>query len=81
MSITLSDLEAAQPVLCQHSVRFRRVATCYPHRVAVAYDGDITAAALDSDDEVAAVVAEWERAHGMVPVDWVAVGVREHEGD
>ena len=50
----------------QHSVRFRKVADGYPRRVAFAYDRDFVQAALDTDEQVAATVAEWsgQRAGG-----------------
>jgi hypothetical protein len=42
-----------------------------------AYGGDIEQVARDTDEQVAARVAEWERAQGMEPRDWVAWGRRE----
>jgi hypothetical protein len=47
-----------------HSERFRRVSTRYPHMVALAYGHELDRAAADSDEQVAATVAAWERAHG-----------------
>ena len=46
----------------RHSERFRKVSTRYPHEVARAYDHDIERAAADSDEQVAATVAAWERS-------------------
>jgi hypothetical protein len=40
---------------------------------------DLGAAANDTDEEVAATVAAWERAHGLEPRDWYAIG-REERG-
>lgn len=66
-------------VAVMHSERFRKVANRYPRRVAEAYGGDIARAALDSDDEVAATVAGWERQHGLRPWDWPATGAHERD--
>ena len=74
----LSKPEADDPIGSLHSVRFRRVANGYPRAVAFAYDGDIAAAALDSDEEVAARVAAWENAQGYLS-DWQAIGEAERE--
>jgi hypothetical protein len=63
----------------QHSNRFRRVSTRYPHTVALAYERDIEQAAQDSDEQVAARVAEWERAQGQEPRDWAAIGREERD--
>jgi hypothetical protein len=63
----------------RHSNRFRAVSNRYPRRVTEAYDGDIEQAARDTDEEVAARVAEWERAQGMEPRDWVAIGRGERD--
>lgn len=60
-----------------HSLRFRRVSNRYPRRVAEAYNGDIAAAAASTDEEVAGRVAEWERAQGLEPRDWNAIGREE----
>jgi hypothetical protein len=57
-----------------HSKRFRKVSNRYPRRVTEAYDGDIAAAAADSDEQVATRVTEWERAHGLEPKDWRRIG-------
>ena len=62
-----------------HSLRFRRVSNRYPRRVAEAYDRDLARAAGDSDEQVAATVAEWERAQGLPVRDWIASG-RDDEG-
>ena len=67
----------ADDARARHSERFRRMSDRYPRRVAEAYDGDLERAAADSDSEVAATVAAWERAHGIEPRDWLAVGVAE----
>ncbi len=48
-----------------------------PARVAEAYDLDIARAAGDTDDQVAATVAEWERAQGLPVRDWRAQGTEE----
>lgn len=65
MTDELNELEATDPVGYLHSVRFRRVANGYPRTVALAYDRDLAAAALDSHEEVAARVAAWERSEGI----------------
>ncbi len=64
-----------------HSVRSRRVSNRYPLRVAETYYGDIARALQDADDVVAANVAAWERAHGLIPRDWYAIGAEEEERD
>lgn len=61
----------------QHSHRFRRVSNRYPRMVADAYAGDLVAAMADTDAEVAARVADWERSQGLPVVDWVMVGQAE----
>ncbi len=61
----------------QHSNRFRHVSNRYPYMVAMAYDRDLAAAAADSDEEVAARVAAYERAQGLKPRDWYAIGAEE----
>ena len=61
----------------RHSERFRKVANRYPLRVTEAYGGDIERAAADTDEQVAAKVAEWERRQGLVPRDWSAIGASE----
>jgi hypothetical protein len=63
-----------------HSTRFRRVSNRYPLRVAEAYEGDLARAALDSDEQVAATVAAFEREHGLPVRDWPAIG-RAERGD
>ena len=65
----------------RHNNRFRRVSNRYPRRVAEAYDRDIEQAARDTDEQVAARVAEWERAQGMEPRDWAAIGREERDED
>jgi hypothetical protein len=70
---------AAAELAVAHSQRFRLVSTRYPHMVALAYDRDVAAAAVDTDDQVAAKVAEWERAQGVEPRDWHAIGADERD--
>lgn len=77
----LSDLEAEWPLAVLHSTRFRRVANRYPRTVAEAYGGDVAAAALDSDEEVAERVAAWEAAIGITPLDWPAISASERGDD
>lgn len=60
-----------------HSERFRKVANRYPRRVAEAYNGDLVRAMADSDAQVAATVAEWERRNGLQVLDWFAIGAQE----
>jgi len=60
----------------RHSERFRQVANRYPSRVAEAYGG-IKRAMRDTDEQVAATVAEWERKQGLEPRDWPAIGAAE----
>ena len=60
-----------------HSDRFRQVSNRYSRLVAEAYDDDLDRAARDTDEQVAATVAAWEREHGIDPVDWYAVGTSE----
>jgi hypothetical protein len=62
-----------------HSQRFRKVSTRYPRRVAEAYEGDLSRAMADSDEEVAATVAAWEKRKGLAPRDWSAIGAAEKE--
>lgn len=61
----------------EHADRFRRVSTRYPRRVTEAYNGDIAAAVASTDEEVTGRVAEWERAQGLEPCDWYAIGREE----
>jgi len=63
----------------QHTLRFRKVATGYPRAVALAYGRDLARAAADTDEQVAAAVAAWERAEGIEPRDWPAIGVEERD--
>ncbi len=42
--------------------------------MAEAYGGDLDRAAADSDERVAAMVAAWERRHGLPVTDWAAIG-------
>lgn len=65
----------------RHAERFRRVSDRYPRRVSEAYGGDLQRAMADSDEEVAAKVAEWERAQGLEPRDWRAIGRAEGRED
>jgi hypothetical protein len=58
----------------RYATRFRRVASRYPRRVNAAYRFDQAAALADTDAEVAARVAEWERGQGLQPRDWRAIG-------
>jgi hypothetical protein len=63
-----------QAIAIAHSIRFRRVTNRYPGRVAEAYGLDVERALNDSDEEVAAAVAEWERQHDIRVRDWPAIG-------
>jgi len=63
------------------SERFRRVSNRYPRRVSEAYGGDVGRAMAESDEQVAATVADWERAHGLVPRDWQAIGAAERDDE
>jgi hypothetical protein len=58
----------------RHTTRFRRVSIRYPRLVNEAYRFNRTAALADSDERVAARVAEWERGQGLEPCDWRAIG-------
>ena len=60
-----------------HMHRFRKVSSRYPHIVALAYEGDIPAAAQDTDEQVSRRVADFERSTGREPRDWVAIGKEE----
>jgi hypothetical protein len=68
-------------VAVAHSLRFREVATGYPHAVALAYGRDLAAAAADSDEQVAARVAAWEIAEGIEPRDWHELGAEQRKDD
>ena len=59
------------------SERFRKVSNRYPLRVAEAYDHHLDPAMADSDEQLAATVAEWERRHGVPVRDWHAIGAEE----
>jgi hypothetical protein len=59
--------------------RCRSVANDYPRVVAHAYNGQPERVAKDTDEEVAANVAEWERSTGIEPRDWIAIGQQERE--
>jgi hypothetical protein len=63
------------------STRFRKISTRYPRRVAEAYAGDLERALADDDETVAATVAAWERAQGIEPRDWPAIGREERADD
>jgi hypothetical protein len=79
----LEDLEGevrGPDLATAHSARFRKVANRYPLRVTNAYGGDLAAVAQDTDAQVAARVAAWEREQGMEPRDWVAIGREERDG-
>ena len=65
------------PERLSYSERFRKVSNRYPRRVAEAYRGDVTRAMADSDKQVAAKVAAWERRHGLTPINWKALGEAE----
>lgn len=67
------------PIAVEHTNRFRRVSTRYPRRVSEAYGFDQALAMADSDEEVAATVAEWERQQGLTPRDWQAIGREERD--
>ena len=71
--------EAFQLLARRHSERFRKVSNRYPLRVAEAYKGDLSRALSDSNEEVAATVAAWERRQGLDVTDWALVGERERE--
>jgi hypothetical protein len=58
-------------------MRFRAVSNRYPLRVTEAYGGDIQRAAADTDEQIAATVAQWERSQGLSSRDWRAIGVAE----
>jgi hypothetical protein len=80
----MSDLfeeEAFQLLSRRYSERFRKVSKRYPLRVAEAYKGDLSRALTDSDEEVAATVAAWERRQGLDVTDWALVGEQEREQD
>jgi hypothetical protein len=62
-----------------HSVRFRKVSTRYPRRVAEAYGGDLNRAMADTDEQVAATVAAWEMQYGLPARDWRAIGKEEQD--
>jgi hypothetical protein len=61
----------------QFSTRFRQVSNRYPLQVTYAYDGDAARALADDPNTVAARVADWERAQGLEPRDWPAIGRAE----
>ena len=73
--ITVSEAKRAElvgmfgEVAISHSERFRKVATGYPHVVALAY-GRYERAAADNDETVLATVADWERSEGIPTRDW-----------
>ena len=63
----------------RHSIRWRAVSTRYPHRVAEAYGGDVARALAETDAQVAATVAQWERSQGLALRDWRAIGAEERD--
>ena len=63
------------------SERFRKVANGYPRTVALAYAGDLAAAAADDDATVRDRVWRWELSQGIEPRDWPAIGMAERRGD
>ena len=65
----------------EHTERFRKVANRYARRVWEAYEGDVDAAMGDSDEQVAATVAAWEREQGLPVRDWYAIGREEGRGE
>jgi len=71
------EKEAFQLITRRYSERFRRVSNRYPRRVAEAYRGDLGRAMTDSDEEVAATVAVWEKGHGLKVTDWITLGKQE----
>jgi len=73
--------EAFQLLARRHSERFRTVSNRYPLRVAEAYKGDLSRALMDSDEEVAATVAAWERRQGLDVTDWALVGEQERQSE
>jgi hypothetical protein len=79
---TRAELEAVHGTTAvAHSARFRKVSNRYPHMVAMAYGRDLERAARDTDEQVAATVAAWEREQGFEPRDWVAIGADERDDD
>jgi hypothetical protein len=63
------------------SERFRKVANGYPRTVALAYAGDLAAAAADDDTTVRDGVWRWELSQGIEPRDRQAIGLAERRGD
>lgn len=63
------------------SERFQQVSNGYPLWVREAYGGNLDRAMADTDEQVAAAVAAWERAHGLEPQDWAAIGRAEGAPD
>ena len=74
-----SEEQAFQLLARRHSERFRKVSNRYPLRVSEAYKGDLSRALRDSDEEIAATVAAWERRKGLDVTDWNLVGEQERE--
>lgn len=62
-----------------YSNRFRRVSNRYSLRVAEAYGGDLRRAMADSDKQVAANVAAWEKAQDLPIFDWQAIRAEERD--
>ncbi len=75
-----AKLTKREQLIIAHSDRFRAVANRYPRRVAEAYDCDIARSARDTNEQVAATVARWEREHGLRPRNWPAIGRAEGRG-
>lgn len=78
--MTRNRRQPFSPLAVAHSKRWRAVSNRYPHCVAEAYGGEIARALRESDADVAAAVAAWERAHGLEPRDWYAIG-RDERGE
>lgn len=70
----------AEPKL-SHSERFRFAGDRFPRRVAEAYGGDLTRAMADSDEQVFATVASWEKRQGLPVRDWPAMALLRGERD
>jgi hypothetical protein len=66
--------EASEGMVARHISRFGRVSTRYPLRVIEAYDVDLRRAQAETDEQVAAQVAMWERTQGLQLRDWHDIG-------
>lgn len=75
----LNEQQTGDEQALRHSERFRRFSNRYPHRVAEAYAGNLGRAMADSDEQVAATVADWEKGRALSVRDWAAVGREERE--